>query len=229
MNTMHYEDIIDTALAEYTTEDGLMNLDPWAYFIERGNNPLDRRAHCDNGILVLAIFVQVSLDAGVPLETFRRQVERALKSIEASPGLFRRSQYDYRGDSHDNATAIVFLSRLYGLRYHHDIVAYGNRNWYNFNVVSPGTWTIDNQRQGGEIFFYLVASMTPSRYWLISPFLFLWMAVGMALAKRPDSKNLRWLKLRTLGFDLRPRLENLLGFFKPEHPVIEMAKLGGAK
>jgi hypothetical protein len=220
-------------LANFMTEDGLMNLDPWSWLQEQFPElpKDDRKAHSDNGISYLDYYVQQAIDMGIPKEYFEYIVKSALDSITIGPGRIRRSRFDARGDAHDNMLSYVRLSKMYGLDYHKQVADFGDKHWYCFNNENPDKYDIRYQRQGGDIAFYNLMAIfrlpnlfTPF-WWLFMPLWVLWMVGGMLVAKKPDSRMMRWLRLRSFGLPVDLKLTDVQAYFKPGHPVRRLVEL----
>ena len=122
----------------------------------------------DNGIFFLCVFILLARAHGYqPIDAAKLDETIAWLEVPDHFGLYNRNIYKTavapQREAHDNYVAICVISKLYSLRYLNDICTYGEAHGWNYNNCNPDKWTLETQRQGGEVAFYKIMNeQTPS-------------------------------------------------------------------
>jgi hypothetical protein len=158
-------------------------------------------AQNENGILFRALAEMLLTDFGaLPDQGRAKALKETVKRLEKLPGLYNRRPYCTEYEAHDNYNGIMAVGALAGTtEFAQAVVAYGSKNFWNFNNVNPNRWLLKTQRQGGDVAFYkMCAGLTPG--WIDGIW---WVgAVGLktwrAIRGSSSDQQLMWLQFRTL-------------------------------
>ena len=136
-----------------------------------------------------------------------------MQSIEIMPGLYERYPQSNLviKEQHDNYVAHSLNSALFGSPgYAQAIVNYGSQHLYNYNDQGNHIWTIETQRQPGEVALYhIAANGTPGIFTTTM------LSIGLGLAGvitltwsryvliRLKLASLPWLHRTILGYGIR--------------------------
>lgn len=195
---------------DYVSEDGLGLLKKGEDHDPHPPSKL-RTAGNDNGILFLAYALTLCDHHHLLDDLDRAHVDFALSQIEKEPGLFERhpnAPLKDRVEGLDNYVGVVATSYLFQLKYHGNVLSYGQNHGFNYNDKYPGKWTLRTQRQPSDACFYKFASgVTPT------PLEFLWLIGGIILqsffnVSHTSEHLMTWLRIRTIEHSFKYNLFN---------------------
>lgn len=130
--------------------------------------------HDDNGVMFLALWVIRFQEKWGRLPLDSNKIHDAIYSMQIERGVFAQTPLKLNDPaSHDNVTAIVYLSRAYGLNFHKEIKILGHF-WH------PRDWAFYGRLKYGKKFDYLTLN-------IFSVFMFVsnWLSYNKTYKKRP--------------------------------------------
>lgn len=198
-----------------------------------------------NGLMHLGLFICL-LHANNELEKYDKdKANVTFTQCEKVPGVFNRNRNRPDANAHDDYAGIVSASVVCDLNKHKDILQYGLKHLFTYNNIEPGKfingwnplkweWWTFRLRFPFHILWYFIVN---KRLTFLTPLLIVYLYLNLT-SPIGYSHLLNYQIIESLAFvnesfkksmyayfmKRLPLVESCADYFKPEHPIVNLAQ-----
>ncbi len=158
------------------------------------------RVKNENGVLFLAYFLVLLKLGEIDDATDRNGFSNLVHDLQEQFGLYNRHPGNHEAlEAHDDYVGIAAVSSLFGFPFASQILQYGTKTGFCFNNLSPGTYAVEAQLQGGDIAFIAMCAGWVPELWNYAWFCGAILLNAFQSSKSPNnpasSTLLGWIKV----------------------------------